>query len=370
MKAVIIGAGVNALTSALLLQRHGVDVHIVAQNFLCKTTSTIAGALWEMPPAVCGFFQHVSETAVLREKSWAIASYREFQKLALNRRTGVFMRPVNFYLKENLHENLHELQKFRELSACADGLIHDSTLAQNQQNSDYIDAYRYIAPQIDTDTYLAYLYEEFLNCGGAIHCKTVISLTRDLDALCDQLEPDVVINCAGLGARDIASDQQVLPVRGAWFSILNDGTYFPKVDQAHCTSLEALSSDGAFMFILPRGENHLVVGGIAQPHQWDTHLTRTSPAVSRMLNLCFESFPMLRQADFATADFRVGLRPFRIGGVRLDLDGQSYSLPVISNYGHGGAGVLLSWGCAQEVLQLVIQLANQRAYLAVAPANS
>jgi len=49
---------------------------------------------------------------------------------------------------------------------------------------------------------------------------------------------------------------------------------------------------------------------------------------------------------------RVGLRPAR-PTVRLELDDSSSGHPTIHCYGHGGAGVTLSWGCADDVLQLV-----------------
>jgi D-amino-acid oxidase len=47
---------------------------------------------------------------------------------------------------------------------------------------------------------------------------------------------------------------------------------------------------------------------------------------------------------------RVGLRPFRRSGVRLERDLLRDGRAVIHNYGHGGAGFTLSWGCAREVL--------------------
>jgi glycine/D-amino acid oxidase-like deaminating enzyme len=55
-----------------------------------------------------------------------------------------------------------------------------------------------------------------------------------------------------------------------------------------------------------------------------------------------------------------GYRPHRIGGIRLekipvDQDGETRWL--IHNYGHSGAGITLSWGCAGEVLTMVRAIA-------------
>jgi len=49
---------------------------------------------------------------------------------------------------------------------------------------------------------------------------------------------------------------------------------------------------------------------------------------------------------------RVGLRPFRRSGVRLERDQLPDGRIVIHNYGHGGSGFTLSWGCAREVVDL------------------
>jgi len=56
---------------------------------------------------------------------------------------------------------------------------------------------------------------------------------------------------------------------------------------------------------------------------------------------------------------KTGLRPFRDGGVRLEMevfvgDSGRRVAKVVHNYGHAGIGVILSWGCADEVCQLIM----------------
>lgn len=366
MNVLIIGAGVSALSTAHILQKNGFTVTIVASSFFRQTVSTVAGALWEMPPAVCGLYEPPPELAIAQERAWATESYHAFKYLAKNSQaTGVFMRRVNFYLDRRLNDHPEEQQKYEALSNLVADLRHDGCPAIEQRNarlkqscSSYADAYSYLAPQIDTDVYLTYLSDKFLNAGGSLLNQVITSFDQELEALCHQCKSELVINCSGLGANRLVPDADVLPVRGAWFSVMNDGSSFPRMTEAHCTSLKS-SQDGAFMFVLPRGEDRLVVGGIAQANQWSKQLSRDAPEIQTMLRLCFTSFPQLKDADFANADFRVGLRPFRRGGVRLELDTASYGVPVISNYGHGGAGVLLSWGCAFSVLALARQVRSQ-----------
>ncbi len=62
------------------------------------------------------------------------------------------------------------------------------------------------------------------------------------------------------------------------------------------------------------------------------------------------SFDTLRE----TSPFVVGVRPHRTGGVRLELQAEPLAgKHVIHNYGHGGGGITLSWGCASVVKDLV-----------------
>ena len=66
---------------------------------------------------------------------------------------------------------------------------------------------------------------------------------------------------------------------------------------------------------------------------------------------CLE--PMLNEG-YEVLQERSGLRPGRKAGVRLEA--QTFdSYTIIHNYGHGGAGFTVAWGCADAVTRHVDQ---------------
>lgn len=69
-----------------------------------------------------------------------------------------------------------------------------------------------------------------------------------------------------------------------------------------------------------------------------------------IFNGCRELVPGLKQAH--TLYEWTGLRPGR-HEVRLESEILSNGKVVIHNYGHGGCGVTLAWGCADDVVKIV-----------------
>jgi D-amino-acid oxidase len=63
------------------------------------------------------------------------------------------------------------------------------------------------------------------------------------------------------------------------------------------------------------------------------------------MKLCVAAEPRL--AGVPVVGHRVGLRPVR-DGVRFEVETISGGRHLVHNYGHGGAGVTLSWGCAES----------------------
>ncbi len=335
----------SGLTTALLLRQAGARVTVMAENFAPHVTSVVAGALWEWPPAVCG--THNDPTSLVRSKNWSAASYGIFSELSENHATGVFLRPVNFYFRKPIEQIPIELQKMNEFSGLVDGFDRDPALIEKNGISSpgLEDAYRFIAPMVDTDLYMRWLFHEVTRAGCQIVQERITEpLLECEEALQARFRVEFIVNCSGLGSRELARDA-VSPLRGALVRLRNT----IGLREAHCVSHESSDPDPYFVFILPRGEDRIVVGGVAEENEWETDLTLDHPRVREMWRRSLEFFPALAEAEIDKAEpVRAGLRPFRPGNVRLEWESDS---SIIHNYGHGGSGVTFSWGCAQEILQ-------------------
>ena len=98
-----------------------------------------------------------------------------------------------------------------------------------------------------------------------------------------------------------------------------------------------------------------MVGSINKFNNWDTSFDRLDKNNDAylILNRCAEELGLPRLKEAEVLDQWVGLRPFRMGGIRLEHEWYKERLHVLHNYGHGGCGVTLSWGCAGEVVNMV-----------------
>jgi D-amino-acid oxidase len=355
-KILVIGAGVVGLTTALCARRAGYEVVVAAERFAPDITSVVAGALWEWPPAVCG--HHRDEESLERAKSWCMTSYYMFHRLAKNERTGVHIRPAAFYFRQPIEKNPSEFRKMRELQHHVRGFRHDPALAEENAvnpSAGVRDAYSYLAPMIDTDAYLNWLRDEATQAGCRI-VQTRIEgdlATRQRQIL-DSFGVDAIINCTGLGSRQL-TNEPMYPLRGALIHAYNDGQSMPRITSAHCMAYDESIGGQNMVFIVPRGQDRLVLGGLVETGEWKTDLTLENyPPIRDMLARCQDFLPVLRDASLVTSGtVRAGLRPARSSGVRLD---HQPGTRILHNIGHGGSGITLSWGCAEEVVTLLEQV--------------
>jgi D-amino-acid oxidase len=148
----------------------------------------------------------------------------------------------------------------------------------------------------------------------------------------------VVVNCAGLGARFLAQDDALYPIRGQ----------IVRVEPLPLTRI-TLDEDKSHevTYIVPRSTD-CILGGTAQENDWS--LEQNMDTAAAIIERCAQLVPEVR--DCKVIEHLVGLRPGR-STVRLEAEPQAGGGLIVHNYGHGGAGITLSWGCAEEAASLV-----------------
>ena len=153
------------------------------------------------------------------------------------------------------------------------------------------------------------------------------------------------------------------PIRGGLIRVINDGSDFPKFEHALTITADAVHNSSEIVFIVPRNDNILLIGGIAEPEKYELNLTLDSPIIKRMRARCESFLPDLRKARLdAEYPLAQGLRPFRQRNVRAERElrsrkhhSEDSAKPsrIVHSYGQGGAGWSLSFGCAADVAALV-----------------
>lgn len=302
----VIGCGVIGLSTALELQRAGLRVTIAARALPPETVSNVAAAIW-YPYAVSP-----------RERchDWAKVAYGIFHGLARDASSGVIMRSgIEIYPPDcSVPDLVRSLPRAR--AARADEL-----------RPGYASGVVFDAPVIETSIYLPYLMREFGQGGGVIEVVDFSSLDEALE------RAPIVINCSGLGARELARDPSMFAIRGQILRVERGG-----VDQF------ALEHDpqGGTTYVIPRS-NDCVLGGTHEERRED--LRPDARQSEDIVRRCSAIVPPVAKARLL--DTLVGLRPGR-PVVRLEIEHRDAGR-IVHNYGHGGAGVTLSWGCAKEV---------------------
>ncbi|MEV5798105.1 FAD-dependent oxidoreductase [Streptomyces collinus] len=300
-EVIVVGSGVAGLTTAVVLAESGRRVSVWAREPAERTTSAVAGGLWwpyriEPEPLV---------------GAWALETLRVYEELAdRSAETGV-----------RLVEGVHRGARLDELGAWAGRVPGLRAVA---------DGLAARLPLIDMPAHLAWLRARLAEAGGTVREREVTDLTA--------VPAGVVVNCTGLGARSLVPDPAVRPVRGQLVLVENPGitTWFTSVDHA--------SDASTYFFPQPAG---LVLGGTAEEDAWSPEPDPATAAA--IVERCAAVRPEIAGARILA--HRVGLRPAR-DAVRLERGPLPDGRTLVHNYGHGGAGVTVAWGCAREAAAL------------------
>ncbi len=292
----VVGAGVIGLTCAVRLLENGHDVAVVARDLPPHVTSAVAAAIW---------YPYLAEPRD-RVTAWSAASYAVFAGL-VDSGAGVTMVPGT--------EVFRERSSVPWWAAAVPDLVRVPEPAPG-----YADGWSFSAPVIEMPVYLQWLLARVAALGGTVTQSVLTELPGGL-----------VVNAAGLGARELVNDSSMEPVRGQVVYVEQVGVDRWWIDD----------SDGT-TYVIPRSSD-IVVGGTEEHGASD--LEPVPATADAIVDRASALVPALRSAR--VLGHNVGLRPAR-PSVRLGREGD-----VIHCYGHGGAGVTLSWGCADEVAGLL-----------------
>ena len=233
-----------------------------------------------------------------RAKVWAMASYSVFSELSASKpEAGVIMRTGREYLRENMESpDWHTaITRFR-------------LLGPGELPDEYVHGWEFEVPVVEMPRYMAWLRARCESLGGTLTQRRLESF--------DEVEGDLH------------------PMRGQVL-YLDQTPAVGHFDQQPET----------LAYVIPRSDC-TVLGGTAQINDWNESPSEDDSEL--ILAKCTAMWPGLDTSRITGA--AVGLRPAR-SAVRLELE--SGERPLIHNYGHGGGGVTLSWGCADEVVALL-----------------
>lgn len=312
----VIGAGVTGLSTAIALLNMGHDVIIYAKNITPNTTSDVAAAIW-MPYKV-----GPQAKALL----WAKESFEKFKLLSHSTsKAGIF-----FKNHVELHKNKTEKPAWMEQLETIP--IPDYLPETYKPHSHAVKIL-----VIDTKKYMEYLTELCLKLGGEI-IQTQINNINELFKT-----HSIVINCTGLGAKELVGDLTLYPIRGQVIVAekipgFNDSLVKPNDGLSH---------------IITRSDDCLI-GGTAE--EMNGNLNPDETIREQIVNNAREIYPSLGKVKIIGE--KVGLRPGR-PAIRLEIEQLSQDHAIVHNYGHGGAGFAVSWGCATEAARLAHEFSQK-----------
>ena len=317
----IIGAGVSGLTCGVLFAERGYRTTILAEQIGQQTTSAAAAALW---------FPYDCEP---RDKviAWALQTYDKLARLCDDPHSGVSMIEL------------------RQFSRAGEIPVPDWAIplgarplsvipGELEKSREFTSGFSINVPLMDTTIYLNYLATRFIAESGPITSGIRFEKLEEIDR-----DYDLIINCAGIGARELAHDLDLEPHRGQVAIV-------PKIDKLSCAMV---CDDTPLMYAIPR-TNDCLFGGT---NELSNDLAVDPESTSRIVTECARVVKVDPPPIVAE---RVGLRPYRKSGVRLEREKLRDGRIVIHNYGHGGSGFTLSWGCAEEVFQIACDNVNAR----------
>lgn len=340
MRVAVVGAGVIGVTSGFAVKNAfpQFEVHVFADKFSPDTTGDGSAGLWT--PYLLG------GTPSNKVSEWGGITYRwleTFWKAGLASEIGLSLMPI-YYVTHN--PDGYRAPNWMKLVYGAHRLSSSELEKLNDQyRENYKSGWTFVSYTVEPARLLPWLTKQFLEAGGEVRNRKIYALSELIDD-----GYDLIINCTGLGARELVGDDTVIPIRGQVARVT-----------APWLKYGFLEADDHGNYIIPNFDC-VVLGGTHQENDFDCTPREEDSEFIR--NGCCRILPSLKSVE--VSEEWVGLRPGR-ANIRIEAEvvgsSKGREVMVIHNYGHGGSGVTLSWGCALEVLKIIENAKRLKSHL-------
>jgi D-amino-acid oxidase len=342
MLCTIIGGGVQALATGILLEYQGHDTEMLAESFSYQDGADTSTVSTDYAAASIYPVQIESEYSEDELIARAEATFKPFYET-----DGVPVRKhTHYYLYEEQHGGANPARMEVEDVTEYDDDVPSRTGEAVQDG--------YVCKEyfVEMPEYVPLLYETYQHLGGDTEKRTV----RPHEV--SDLNGEVVFNCSGYGSRELFDDQSMKAIKGHILQVPYDGaeplpfsyTYMP-------------SNYGHYAYMYPRKETVLFGGsylkGDIDDGEWHGEsptkpITIDDVTIPERLYTVTEDI-MSEYIDISKdkVSAKYGYRPYRADGMRIEaVDG------VVHNYGHGGSGVSMSWWSALQAIQHVANISE------------
>lgn len=367
-KITILGAGVSGITTGIVLQLLGYQTGIIAKDRADNPRKPDDPAFASLYPSASIIPHSVFGDKILSyirdsQRLFHLLHHRRVDGLTINRHYEVFEYEQNDPAYASCVDHFHRIpDHWRSVP-----------LIPHHSSTDQLYGWSFNCLFADWPIYLPRLFHWYKQLGGSI---TIRRLHREeLDKIRSPL-----INCTGLaGQQSLFGDpdrKSSRIMKGHLIKIMGTPdlqnrqgqtisyNYNPRAD---LYSDEKGNSQDLYCY--PRSDGWILGGSrlkgtIDKMGNWQGNTTEAdttningipvpTPILEMNRDILATTFGV-SLANYADRTAYVGYRFIckRQGGLRLEKGTETDGM-LIHNYGHGGAGVTLSWGCAIEVARLL-----------------
>ena len=203
----VIGGGVNGLSTGICLLEDGWDVMIYSEEFSPNTTSDVAAALW---------YPFLS-APVEKTNVWGSRTYNILKLLATEKGAGIDMTQTFEYFRSSQPDPVWK------------STVDNFERITDDLPSDYVECFSFMTQVIEMPIYLEWLMNRYNLLGGKLEKRRV----NDFSEVPEKFQ--LVVNCTGLSSGELCNDSEVYPVRGQIIRIK------PKLNQMHLIILILIS---------------------------------------------------------------------------------------------------------------------------------